>query len=330
MTLLLRVGGVVLLVGAVGLGAGFAWARTTASARLERTWQTHRVDFPVPFPLTAQEVDALKAERLARTDEAQGNAPAELDLKAVATERALARARHLLESRYACLECHGKDLGGGIMMDAAPVGRFVGPNLTSGKGGVVSQYTVVDWDRMVRHGVKPNGQGSVMPSLDFLEMSDQELSDIIAYIRAAPPVDKEQPPSTLGPIGYVLMAKGDMLVSAERSQPDKAHPVAPPDPGETVAFGKHLLQTCTGCHGSSLAGGPIAGGDPSWPPAAPLTPQGLAGWTLADFQKAMRSGVSKDGRMVQEPMKGVVNATKAFTDQELAALWAALQAPPAQ
>jgi hypothetical protein len=45
-----------------------------------------------------------------------------------------------------------------------------------------------------------------MPSVDFRLMSDQELSDIIVYLRAQPPVDSVVPAPTLGPLGKVLIA----------------------------------------------------------------------------------------------------------------------------
>ena len=76
----------------------------------------------------------------------------------------------------------GADLSGGVMMDAMPVGRMFGPNLTLGEGSVTREYTAADWDRAVRHGVGTDGRPLVMPALDFQLMSDQELADIVTYI----------------------------------------------------------------------------------------------------------------------------------------------------
>jgi hypothetical protein len=101
------------------------------------------------------------------------------------------------------------------MVDAPPIGRLLGPNLTLGRGSRTAQYRATDWDRIVRHGIKPNGRPAAMPSEDFVRMSDQELSDIIAFIRSQPPVDNEVAPVKLGPLGKVLMATGQMVLSAD-------------------------------------------------------------------------------------------------------------------
>jgi mono/diheme cytochrome c family protein len=212
------------------------------------------------------------------------------------------------------------------MVDVAPLGTWLGANLTTGKGSAVANYTTADWDRMVRHGVKPDGSGSIMPSDDFVDMSDQELSDLIVAIRAAPPVDRVQPKPTFGPVGRFLLAKGDILLTAERADPNKAHAPLPPASSDAVAFGKHLLTVCTGCHGATLAGGPIVGGDPSWPPAAALRgATGMPGWSFEDFQRAMKEGKSKDGRALVAPMSNITPYTARFTETELKAIWAALK-----
>ena len=91
-----------LLVVVVAAGAGFyAWASFAANRILSRTVEAHAIDLPIPFPLGA---DELAAEGL--TAESG---------EALARERALERGRHLVEARYACVECHGDDFGGGPM-----------------------------------------------------------------------------------------------------------------------------------------------------------------------------------------------------------------------
>jgi len=86
----------------------------------------------------------------------------------------------------------------------------------------------------------------------------------------------------------VLLATGKLPLSADLIiSHDKPHTSIPPGPapsqssgqalsgvegsGQTHAFGRHLAATCMGCHGEDLGGGPIIGGDPSWPPAANLS-----------------------------------------------------------
>jgi cytochrome c553 len=297
-------------------GGGFVlWASISTERSMARAIDTHEVDFPVPFPLDPEEVS-----REGLTEE---------EARAVALERAQARGRHLVEARYACAECHGSDYGGGVMVDAFPIGRLLGPNLTRGEGGITGGYTVADWDRIVRHGVRPDGRPAIMPSEDFLLMSDQELSDIIAYLESVPPVDNEVPPSRLGPLGRVLVARGEIVFSADLIGPhDTPHPVLPPPAEVSVEFGRHLAGVCTGCHGMQLTGGRIAGGDPSWVPAADLTPSGLDGWDYADFRLAMLENRRPDGSEIREPMTFVSPFAQNMMEVEMQALWVYLQSLP--
>jgi mono/diheme cytochrome c family protein len=217
------------------------------------------------------------------------------------------------------------------MIDAFPIGRLLGPNLTAGTGGKTAGYLVADWDRSVRHGVLPDGRPSVMPAGDFQLMTDQELSDIVAYIESIPAVDNVVPPPSFGPLGRLLVATGQLPVPADGIV-DHAltHQRVPPPAEVSVAFGRHLAGTCAGCHGENLAGGPISGGDPSWPPAGNLTPHadGLANWGYADFLAAMRSGVRPDGSALREPMTFIMPGAQAMTEVELEALWTYVQSLP--
>ena len=45
-----------------------------------------------------------------------------------------------------------------LLEDAFPLGRFLGPNLTTGQGSRTLDYEPADWDRIVRHGVLPDGE----------------------------------------------------------------------------------------------------------------------------------------------------------------------------
>lgn len=318
MKTLLKVIGVLVVILVVA-GAGlYVWASATSSGLRSRTFEAHTVGFPIPFPLSGEEL----AESGLTAEEGQQ----------LATERALVRGKHLVEARYACIECHGQDFGGGVMVDAPLLGRILGPNLTSGTGSRTVGYGPADWDRIVRHGLLRDGRPGAMPSQDFQLMSDQELSDIVAFLLSQPPVDNEVPPPTLGPLGKVLMAAGQLQLSADLIEShDAPHAVNPPPAEVSAEFGEHLAGIRTGCHRESLAGGPIAAGDPSWVPARNLTPHsdGLAGWTYEQFIAAMRDGIRPDGTELLMPMTMVLPYARRMTDVEMEALWTYLQSVPA-
>ncbi|HEY6194072.1 MAG TPA: cytochrome c [Candidatus Eisenbacteria bacterium] len=307
-----------LLAGLVAVAAcGIAWASITTQRLRAQTFQTHSVDFPIPFPVEPAEVSAL------------GLAPDAA--RQLAQERAIARGKHLVTARYTCIACHGATFGGGVMVDAFPIGRLLGPNLTLGAGSRTADYQPRDWDRIVRHGVLRDGHPAVMPAVDFQRMSDQELSDIVCYIRSLPPVDNTVPRSTFGPLGNILVATGKIQFSAsEIASHTPPHLVYPPAASASAEFGKHLTAICMGCHGPDLSGGPIAGGDPSWPPARNLTPDatGLEGWTYDQFVNALTASRRPDGTALRSPMKEVAAYGKSMTDSERQALWAYLQSLP--
>jgi mono/diheme cytochrome c family protein len=306
--------GLVLLLAAVGV---YGWASWASSRALAASIDVHAFDFPIPPPLQPSEIAALGLDEAAARQLAQ--------------ERAIERGRHLVTARYACVECHGENFGGGVMVDAFPLGRLLGPNLTSGEGSRTREYQPRDWDRIVRHGVLPDGRLAVMPSEDFQLMSDQELGDIIAYIRSMPPVDNVVPQSSFGPLGKLLVATGQLKPSATLVDHNAAHAAYPPPATASAEFGRHLAGVCTGCHGPDLSGGPIPGGDPSWPPARNLTPDptGLGGWTYDQFVRALRESQRPDGTPLREPMALFVPYANNMTDVELQALWAYLRSVPA-
>lgn len=287
---------------ALAAGAGLLWVYHGARSALSEPVEVHQLSLPTP------EGEAL--------------------------QEAAARGEHLVQARYFCTACHGADLGGGVMVDAAPIGTLRGPNLTSGPGSAVAQYSMSDWDRIVRHGVKPGGEPSVMPSEDYRAMSNQELIDVVAYIKTRPPVDNEVSPTvSLGPVGAMLIATGQWKISAFAfNYHDQPHLATPPAAAASAEFGGHILNTCTGCHGADFSGGPIAGGDPSWPPAANLTPHedGLAGWTYENFARSMREGRTADGRPFEEPMSDITPYVANMTETELQAMWAYLSELPSR
>ncbi len=336
----LKWAGVALAALVVVIAGAFGWAHMKANARNQMAVDVVGKEVPVPWPLSEAEIatlrDTLAKERAgaagegepARDDEVAADPLAGVDLTAIAKERALVRGKHLIESRVGCVDCHKADFGGGIIFDNAPMGRWVAPNLTTGKGSVTKEYTASDWDRILRHGVRKNGTAATMPAIDFAYLSDREVSDLITYIRSQPPVDRENPPSTMGPIFKVLMATGGFPMSAELIDHDRERAALPPTAEVNAEFGKHLASVCVGCHGMQLSGGPIPGADPAWPPATNLTPHetGLKGWVEADFVKAIREGKRPDGSDLNPIMPW--RALSNMTDTEVKAIFAYLTTLP--
>jgi mono/diheme cytochrome c family protein len=302
------------------------WTYQVAIDRYEKQWTVHKADFPIPFPLGNADLAALRAERiLAGAPEADPFAG--VDLQAEALLRAIKRGQHLVVSRTGCNGCHGNDFGGAAVVDIALVGHWVAPNLTAGEGSVTKGFTANDWDRAVRHGVRRNGHTSSMPSQDYVNLSDHELSDIAAYIRSLPPVNKDMGAVKFGPVfAFVIATDPDVFVAAKLDH-DKPHAAEPPAEAPSVALGEHIVQVCRGCHGQRLSGGTLAG-DPDMPVVANITPHatGLKSWSEGDFIRALREGKRKDGTAISKMMPW--QSYGQMTDTELEAVWAYLQTVP--
>ena len=250
---------------------------------------------------------------------------------AVPTDSAtIARGEHLAQSFGGCVECHGENLAGRKVLDDPAIGRVYGANLTRGAGGIGASLSDADIARALRHGVGRNGHAlKAMPSTDYVHLTDGDLAAIVAYVKTRPPVDSAPPSIRVGPVGRALFVAGKLpFLHAERI--DHSRPAAMAvTPGTTVEYGKYVAAVgCQGCHGPALAGGPIVGGAPDWPPAANLTPAGaLKGWTEEGFTSFLRTGKRPDGTPVNDVMP--IRLTKNLTDEEIAALWMYLKTLPA-
>ena len=305
--------------------AAYAWAYTVASRAYETRWTPHDASFPIPFPLTGEEASAVMQERLAA---GVMEPPSEAALEAIALERAVARGKHIVESRTNCNGCHRPDFGGGVVIDSPMIGYWAAPNLTTGAGSVTTAFAAKDWDHAVRHALRHDLRTSSMPSSEFLNLSDHELSDIVAYIRSMPPVDRAIAPVRLGPLfSFIVATDRNRNLVAFTLDHNKTHPLEPPPPAPNVEFGRHLAQVCMACHGPTLSGGKLQG-DPNMPIVANLTPHetGLKGWTEEDFVRALREGTRKDGTAISPMMPW--KAYGQMTDVEQKALWAYLQTVP--
>ena len=240
------------------------------------------------------------------------------------------RGKHL--TTVLCMECHSDDLGGQVgWLNFGPLGGANTPNLTSGKGGIGGQFTDEDFVRVLRHGVKPDGTSVfVMPATDFYYLSDQDLGDVIAYVKSAPPVDRGGDAqnvhlSFFGNVMYGAGALGNLLRASQIDQANR--PVNIPEPAVSAAYGEYLVNIngCRDCHGTQLSGGKTP--QPGSPLAPNLTPAGdLSTWKESDFLQALHSGVTPTGMLPPQFMPWGYKGK--MTDDELDAIFMYLQSLP--
>lgn len=242
----------------------------------------------------------------------------------------IAHGRYLYSTR-GCTECHGANGAGKTVVDADGM-LVVAPNITRGVNSATSRYTVTDWVRTIRHGVKPNGQPVlVMPSEDYARLSDEDTGALIAYLQQLPAQPGERRRVEFPLPVKLLYAMGNIKDAAEKIDhtlpPPRAQPAA-----MTAEYGAYVAQACIGCHGAKLSGGPIPGAPPSWPQAANLTPgpgSAMVRYPQADsFVTMLRSGKRPDGSAISPVMP--FDSFSRMNDIDAGALYAYLTRLPAR
>lgn len=216
---------------------------------------------------------------------------------------AVARGKHIA-TIWACTRCHGEDLSGWVITKD-PIQRTVpllgaipASNLTSGKGGIATSYTDTDWVRAIRHGVMPDGGVEVL-MFDYSTMSDQDLGDLIAYLKQVPPIDTNYPEIRYGPIIPVISTIGLFAPAAEEIDHNASRPGYPAT-GATVEYGRYLSAVCTACHGNFIG-------------------NVVKTWEQDEFIHTFQTGVLPDGKQFGSTMSS--NSFREMNDTELNALW---------
>lgn len=223
---------------------------------------------------------------------------------------------------FYCTGCHGTNLGGKDFFSDPALAVVDAPNLTPGNGGVGNQYSDADWVRAIRHGIDPPGKPLfVMPAKDFYFLNDEDLGQIIAYLKDLPPVDNAANDFSFSLMGRVFLGTGVFgdVLNAQTINHTGPRPEAP-SAGVTAEYGEYLVKTfgCSNCHGERLSGGqdPAPGA-----PAGPnLTPGGhLGSWTEAAFITTVRTRQNE-----WMPFESLAK----MSDDELRAIWTYLQSLP--
>jgi mono/diheme cytochrome c family protein len=243
----------------------------------------------------------------------------------------LERGRYLYLSR-GCADCHGAQAGGRVFVDDPKSGlKLAGPNISPAADSPAARYSAEDWERTLRHGVKPDGRPlMVMPSQDYARWTDADVGAVASYLRSLPPQGGGAAVIGLPPPVRVLYGLG--LVDDAAARIDHTLPPAQPVPeGVTLEHGRYVAQSCIGCHGPGLSGGKISGGPPDWPAAANLTPgEGSAMPVYANaaaFRQMMRSGKRPDGSAVSPVMPFEALAQMSDTDIDATYLYLKSLAP---
>jgi len=247
------------------------------------------------------------------------------DVTIPSDEASIARGKHLVERVSLCTECHDKDLGGKMVSENAAFGHLAATNLTRGRGGIGTRYKDKDFVRALVHGVKRDRHSVLfMPSADY-KFTESDLAAIVAYIRSVPPVDRDFPAPSVGPMARALGVAGKFpLFVAEMIDHNTVAFAKATDPANPVSAGDYLISTagCRGCHRPDFTGG---AGPP--PGGSNLTPVGIGDWSEADFLRAIREHKRPNGSAIAEEMPRIYGT---MSDDDLTKIFAFLKTVPAK
>lgn len=197
------------------------------------------------------------------------------NIKASSDSAIIARGKHLALGPAHCADCHASlserakvDAGEEVALSGGfnfilPIGTLYTPNITSDPETGIGNLTDGEIARSLRYGIRHDGQ-AMIDLMPFYDLSDDDLTAIISWLRTQPPIKNERPKNEYTLLGkmvktYALGPTGDADV-----------PAAPPE-GANAAYGKYLVNSvanCRGCHternlmDGSFVGPELAGGFP--------------------------------------------------------------------
>ena len=172
------------------------------------------------------------------------------------------RGENLVFGVAHCVECHTDSsetferyaetgerplLKGGMAFAAAPLGVVYSKNITPDPETGIGRYTDAQVARMLRYAVRPDGRASIRPLMQFADMSDEDVTAIVSFLRTQPPVKNTVPQNEWTLIGKVVKS----LMPTFKPRTDvHARASAPPsqptrERGEYLARG---VANCSGCH----------------------------------------------------------------------------------
>jgi mono/diheme cytochrome c family protein len=258
-------------------------------------------------------------------------------IKASTDSAIIAKGKHLALSVAHCSHCHSNTntdsllkSGSDVSLDGGfafklPIGTIYSANITSDSVWGIGKYTDAEIARSLRYGVHPDGT-AVYDFMPFHNLSDEDLTAILSYIRTQKPVARKIPKHKLNIIGNIVKA---FLVK----------PVGPTEkivaavkPDTTATYGRYLTlnaANCSGCHterglsgeftGALLAGGKAMDNGNIPPNLTPDSTGRLFGWSQQSFINRFRTGkIIPNSEMPW-------NMYQQMTDVELKAIYNYLQ-----
>lgn len=190
------------------------------------------------------------------------------DLKVELTEERIKHGEYLANTVMVCMDCHSArdfSLFSGPLVEGTlgQGGEYFGPEMNfPGKfyARNLTPYNIGDWTdgelfRAITTGVSKDGRAlfPVMPYQKYGQLDEEDIYDIIAYLRTLEPIENDIPESEPSfPMNFII-----------NTIPAKAQFATKPDTSDRIAYGKYMITSavCNDCHTKMVNGAYVEGMD---------------------------------------------------------------------
>ena len=270
--------------------------------------------------------------------------PAPMPTSIAPEHQASAAAGEIIFLAAGCSSCHaapgakGEDklvLTGGAAFPS-DFGTFYAPNISPDPVHGIGGWTLEEFAHAVRNGVSPQGQHyyPAFPYAAYSHVTDADIADLFAYIRALPESDVPDQAHKVGfpfsirrglGVWKILFTQSDYVVTADLSEEQQR--------GRYLAEG---LGHCAECHTPRNALGGLdrtrwMGGapNPSGKGRIPNITPGALDWSQADLKVYFSSGLTPEYDSAGGEMAVVIENLSQLPEPDLAALAAYIKVLPA-
>lgn len=249
-----------------------------------------------------------------------------------------------------CAACHSKPgsamYAGGEAIES-PIGAMYPPNITPDKQNGIGDYSLDDFARAVRSGIRKDGVTlyPAMPYPSYSRLSDEDIVALYAYFQHG--VKPDETASKATEIVWPLSIRWPVAIWRKVYAPDARAFDASRYQDEKLARGAYLVEGlghCGTCHTpraitlqekglddsvpTYLTGGQIIDG---WfTPGLHNDVEGLKNWSVDEIVETLRFGRNAKAVVIGKPMNDVVMySSSLWTDDDLLAVATYLKSLPA-
>jgi mono/diheme cytochrome c family protein len=169
----------------------------------------------------------------------------------------IARGEYLVYGPARCASCHAPSfneylrladgvkppLAGGERFELGPLGVVYPKNLTPDPETGIGRYSDAQIARLLRSAVRPDGRATLGPLMPFDRLSETDVTAIISFLRAQPPVRHSIPDNEWSVFGKILRTVHPAFKPRLGLHP----PADAPPSAPTHERGEYLARAVSGC-----------------------------------------------------------------------------------